>query len=51
MPGRQAGFWLAVALTGGVIAPICLNLAADSKAGDVVPGLRVLNAYATRRNG
>lgn len=47
---RQAGFWLAVAGVA-VIAPTVVNLLADSKAGDVVPGLRTLNAYNTRRNG
>jgi fucose permease len=51
MAGRQVGFWLAVAGVGGVLAPVVLNLVADSKAGDAVPGLRTLNAYATRRNG
>jgi hypothetical protein len=50
MGGRQAGFWLAVAGVS-LLAPVVVNLAADSKAGDVVPGLRTLNAYATRRNG
>ena len=51
MAGRQIGFWLAVAGVGGVIAPVVLNLAADSKLGDVVPGFRTLDAYRTRRNG
>lgn len=50
MGARQLGFWLAVAGVA-VITPVVVNLAADSKAGDVVPGLRTLNAYATRRNG
>lgn len=50
MPGRKASFWLAVALTGGVIGPVAVNLAAD-RLGDKVPGLRVLNDYTTRRNG
>lgn len=46
---KQAGFWLAV---GGVsiLAPICLNLAAD-RLGHLVPGLRELNDYSTRKNG
>jgi hypothetical protein len=47
---RQAGFWLAVAGVA-VIAPTVVNLAADSKLGDVVPGLRTLNSYTTRQNG
>jgi hypothetical protein len=50
MAGRQVGFWLAVAGVA-VIAPVVVNLAADSKIGDAVPGLRTLNAYTTRRNG
>jgi hypothetical protein len=50
MLGRQLGFWLAVAGVA-TITPTLINLAADSKAGDVVPGLRTLNAYNTRRNG
>jgi hypothetical protein len=50
MFGRQVGFWLAVA---GVAAltPTAINLLADSKAGDAIPGLRTLNSYNTRRNG
>lgn len=51
MAGRQLGFWLAVALTGGVVAPVVMNVAADSKLGDLVPGFRTLDAYRTRRNG
>jgi hypothetical protein len=47
---RQLGFWLAVAGVA-TIAPTVVNLAADSKLGDVVPGLRTLNAYNTRQNG
>ena len=50
MAGRQVGFWLAVAGVS-LIAPTVLNIVADSKAGDAVPGLRTLNAYNTRRNG
>lgn len=49
MPGRQAGFWLAVAGVS-LLAPVCMNLAAD-RLGDKVPGLKVLNDYTTRRNG
>lgn len=50
MAGRQLGFWLAVAGVS-VITPVVVNLAADSKVGDTVPGLRTLNSYVTRRNG
>jgi hypothetical protein len=50
MAGRQLGFWLAVAGVA-VIAPTVVNVAADSKLGDLVPGFRTLNAYTTRRNG
>lgn len=49
MGARQAGFWLAVAGVA-VIAPVVVNIAADSKLGDVVPGFRTLNSYATRRS-
>lgn len=47
---RQLGFWLAVAGVAA-ITPTLINLAADSKLGEAVPGLRVLNAYNTRQNG
>lgn len=47
---RQLGFWLAVAGVSA-LTPTLLNIAADSKLGDVAPGLRTLNAYNTRRNG
>jgi hypothetical protein len=47
--GRQVGFWLAVAGVS-LIAPVCMNLAAD-RLGDKVPGIRVLNNYTTRANG
>lgn len=47
---RQPAFWLAVAGVA-VLAPPLLNLAADSKLGALVPGLRDLNDYSTRRNG
>lgn len=50
MLGRQVGFWLAVAGVAA-ITPTVLNLIADSRAGEAVPGLRVLNSYNTRRNG
>lgn len=49
MAGRQVGFWLAVAGVS-LIAPVCMNLAAD-RLGDKVPGFRVLNNYTTRANG
>jgi hypothetical protein len=48
--GRRPAFWLAV-VGVATIAPTVVNLAADSKLGDVVPGLRTLNSYNTRRNG
>lgn len=51
MGARRVGFWLAVALVGGVLTPIVSNVAADSPLGDLVPGFRTANAYATRRNG
>jgi hypothetical protein len=46
---KQLTFWLAV---GGVslLAPVLFNLAAD-RLGGVVPGLKTLNDYVTRRNG
>lgn len=49
MRARALTFWLAV---GGVslVAPVVMNLASD-RLGDVVPGLRTLNDYTTRRNG
>ena len=50
MPGRQAGFWLAV-VGLAALTPTVINLAADSKLGDLAPGLRTWNAYNTRRNG
>lgn len=49
MFGKQLSFWLAVAGVS-VITPPVINLAAD-RYGDKVPGLRTLNAYATRQNG
>jgi hypothetical protein len=47
--GRQPAFWLAV---GGVslLSPVVFNLAAD-RLGHIVPGLKTLNDYYTRRNG
>jgi hypothetical protein len=50
MAGQRPAFWAAVAGVA-VIAPTLFNLAADSKLGDVVPAVRTLNAYTTRRNG
>lgn len=50
MRGKQPAFWLAVAGVAIIAQPL-FNLVADSKAGDVVPGLRTLNAYTTRKNG
>ncbi len=49
MYGQQAGFWFAVAGVS-ILAAVGMNIAAD-KLGDAVPGLRTLNAYATRQNG
>lgn len=50
MPGKQLAFWLAVAGTALVADPL-MTLVADSKAGDVIPGLRTLNDFRTKRNG
>lgn len=47
---KQATFWLAVAGTAVIAQPL-FNLLADSKVGALVPGLRDLNSYTTRRNG
>jgi hypothetical protein len=47
---RQATFWAAVVGLAVIAQPLS-NLLADSKVGELVPGLRDLNAYATRRNG
>jgi hypothetical protein len=48
--GKQPAFWLAVAGVAVIAQPL-FNLVADSKLGDVVPGLRDLNSFTTRRNG
>jgi hypothetical protein len=48
--GKQLGFWLAVAGVSVITGPV-INLAADSKLGELVPGLRTLNAYDKRKNG
>jgi hypothetical protein len=47
---KQAAFWAAVAGVAIIAQPL-FNLAADSKVGALVPGLRDLNSYTTRRNG
>ena len=47
---KQPFFWAAVAGTSLIAQPL-FNLAADSRLGDLIPGLRVLNAFTTRRNG
>jgi hypothetical protein len=47
---RQLAFWLAVAGTALVADPV-MTLVADSKVGDVIPGLRTLNDFRTKRNG
>lgn len=47
--GRLPAFWLAVAGVS-VLSPVVFNLAAD-RFGDMIPSLRTLNDYATRRNG
>jgi len=49
MAGKQPAFWLAVAGVS-LLAPVAMNLAAD-RLGHVVPGLKILNDYTTRRNG
>jgi hypothetical protein len=48
--GKQPAFWAAVAGVAIIAQPL-FNLVADSKVGALVPGLRDLNSYATRRNG
>jgi hypothetical protein len=50
MLGRRIGFWFAVAGVAA-ITPTVINLAADSKLGQVAPGLKILNSYNTRANG
>jgi hypothetical protein len=50
MFGKQLSFWLAVAGVS-LLAPVGFNLVADSKAGDVVPAIRTLNHFTTRKNG
>jgi hypothetical protein len=50
MPGKQPAFWLAVAGVSLIAQPL-FNLVADSKVGEVFPGLRTLNYAATRKNG
>lgn len=42
MFGRRAAFWVAVGVTGGILAPFAMNLAADK-----IPalGLRRLRNY------
>jgi hypothetical protein len=48
--GKQPAFWLAVAGVSIIAQPL-FNLVADSKVGAIVPGLRDLNSFSTRRNG
>ena len=48
--GRQPALWLAV-VGLAVLAQPAFRLVADSKVGDVLPALRDLNDYSTRRNG
>lgn len=48
--GRQPALWLAVAGISVLAQPL-FRLVADSKVGDVVPALRDINYYSTRRNG
>jgi hypothetical protein len=50
MRGKKATFWVAVSGVS-LLAPVGLNLLADSKVGDVFPAIRTLNNYTTRRNG
>ena len=47
--GARPAFWLAVAGVS-LMAPVGMNLLAD-RAGHIVPGLKTLNDYTTRRNG
>jgi hypothetical protein len=48
--GRQPALWLAVAGVAVLAQPL-FNLVADSKIGDLIPAVRDLNSYSTRRNG
>jgi len=50
MGAKKATFWAAVAGVA-LLAPVGLNLVADSKIGAVFPAVRTLNDYTTRRNG
>ena len=47
---KQATFWVAVAGVAVLAQPL-FNLVSDSRVGALVPGLRDLNHYTTRRNG
>jgi len=47
---KQAAFWAGVAGVAIIAQPL-FNLVSDSKIGAIVPGLRDLNHYTTRRNG
>ncbi len=46
---KQDSYWFAVAGVS-LLTPVVVNLAAD-RLGHVVPGLKELNDYTTRRNG
>lgn len=48
--GKQPAFWLAVAGVSVIAQPL-FRLVADSKLGDVIPGLRDLSNYSNARNG
>lgn len=48
-PMKLAAFWGAVAGVS-IIAPVAFNIAAD-RFGHVLPSLKALNDYTTRRNG
>jgi len=50
MRGKQPAFWAAVVGLSILSQPL-FNLVSDSKVGALVPGLRDLNHYTTRRNG
>jgi len=48
--GKQPAFWLAVAGVSIIAQPL-FGLVADSKLGNLVPGLRDLHAFTVRSNG
>lgn len=50
MGAKKATFWVAIAGVS-LLAPVGMNLLADSPVGSLVPAVRTLNDYITRRNG